>query len=105
MKFGPLYTTRESRPKYAQVFVFDSDDIPGGSENSTPSIRLENINLRSNIRVNERNYLLDLLKELEINLKICNPFVKYLIMIKELHIEECYYFSFHQDAVPRVEHV
>jgi len=57
MKFGPLYTTRGSRPKYAQVFVFDSDDIPVGSENYTPSVRLENMNLRSNIRVNERNAL------------------------------------------------
>jgi hypothetical protein len=100
-KMGPLLPSGAEAPSFAQLYVYDPDD-----EAQVIHTRIGYMSLPASISVEDRQLVYGLLRDLQITLGVCNPYVRDLLHVVELHREsiEQRVFVLNADARPTDEH-
>ena len=83
----------------AKMYVYDPDD-----EVELLELRMNQLELGVDVSNEERRILERLMKNIEVNLRACNPYVKQFIMAKDREVPETKRLIFHPE-VPTGNHV
>ena len=96
---GALFPGRDDLPCFSQMYVYDPDD-----EVELLELRMNQLQLGVDVSNEERRILERLMKNIEVNLRACNPYVKQFIMAKDREVPETKHLIFHPE-VPTGNHV
>ena len=92
---GDLFPGRDDLPCFSQMYVYDPDD-----EVELLELRMNQLELGVDISNEERRILERLMKNIEVNLSACNPYVKQFIMAKDREVPEIKRLIFIQRSQP-----
>ena len=86
-------------PKFSQIYVYDAED-----DEHRLDIHMSHMRLGNDVPIFEREILAKLFKDIEKNIRICNPYVQQFIMAKDKEVPPEKTLIFHPE-VPTGSHI